>query len=340
MVVVAAIGFAATGAISAYGQGGADSEPVIVDVFTDASVHFLPDDPGRYATSDIQAADNGRAVVRRVRLPAFTDPVRIIAHLTLKPIPKDEQTVWDKWDRAGGVRLEMENGPPIEIMKFITAYGGRTQHDVDVTELAPLLKGDCLISAFIDTWVTPAWKLDFSLEYIPSPETVNPIWGYSLMLDDSFTAEDMARGGIEVEVDIPDGLKRVMLEYYVSGHCTDGRDADEFISKDNVIRVDDFVVYRYRPWRNDCDELRAVNPYCRRWSDGYWSSDYSRSGWCPGDVVTPLALDLSDHLTPGRHRVRFAIEKIRPKDRDGNYGYWRISSRLIGYDQVPERPTD
>jgi hypothetical protein len=123
----------------------------------------------------------------------------------------------------------------------------------------------------------------------------------------------------------------VMLYYLVSGHCTDGRDADEFQSKDNVFRVDGQVVYRYRPWRDDCRTFRDRNPYCRRWSDGSWSSDYARSGWCPGDQVTPLTLDLSDHFKAGAHRVRFHIERIRPKDEEGQYGYWRVSALLVGY---------
>ena len=82
---------------------------------------------------------------------------------------------------------------------------------------------------------------------------------------------------------------------------------------------------------NDCGNFRAINPYCKKWSDGYWSSDYSRSGWCPGDIVAPLELDLTDHLTPGTHTVRFMIENVRPEDENGHFGYWRISGRLLGW---------
>ena len=122
------------------------------------------------------------------------------------------------------------------------------------------------------------------------------------------------------------------MNYLVSGHCTDGRGADEFEQKDNVIYIDGHVVYRFRPWRDDCRQFREVNPYCRRWSNGWWSSDFSRSGWCPGDFVAPVELDLTDHLTPGRHTIRFVIENMRPVDEDGNYGYWRVSSHLVGWE--------
>jgi hypothetical protein len=95
--------------------------------------------------------------------------------------------------------------------------------------------------------------------------------------------------------------------------------------------VDGRVVYRYRPWRDDCRELRAINPYCRRWSDGSWSCDYDRSGWCPGDRARPLELDLTDHLSAGEHQLEVQIENVRPRDEAGHFGYWRVSAQLIGY---------
>src|SRR5262249_20227261 len=119
------------------------------------------------------------------------------------------------------------------------------------------------------------------------------------------------------------------------GHCTDGRDEDEFVSKANVISVDGHVVARLHPWRSDCRQFRDRNPYCARWSDGTWSSDYSRSGWCPGEVVTPTEIDLTDALTAGRHVVHIAIENMRPKDAEKNFGYWRVSAYVVGWDHPP-----
>ena len=98
-----------------------------------------------------------------------------------------------------------------------------------------------------------------------------------------------------------------------------------------MVLVDGQVVYRWRPWRDDCEEFREVNPYCAKWSDGSWSSDYSRSGWCPGDVVDPMIVDLSDWLTPGAHEVSFFVEGIRPANEEGQHGYWRVSGALSGW---------
>ncbi len=301
-----------------------------VDVFNMEAVHFNKDNPSQFASKGITVLDNGRQVLRHVTLPSYNVPVTITAHLEVHPLPKDELDVCDKWDRAGDIALVKPGMADIQLVKFITSYGGYTEYNVDVSELASLLQGECDIRGTIDTWVSPAWKISFSLSFEPDSEAVNPGWAAGIMYEKNFTSETEASGGVVVNVDVPSDLDRVELYYFVSGHCTDGQGADEFEQKDNVIYVDDDPVYRFRPWRDDCRDFRDVNPYTRRWSDGWWSSDYSRSGWCPGDYVAPLVLDLTDHLTPGKHRVRFNVEHVRPKDDKGNHGYWRMSSYLVG----------
>jgi hypothetical protein len=218
----------------------------------------------------------------------------------------------------------------IEVIKHITAYGGATQFEVDITELAPLLDGPCTFRGFIDTWVSPAWEIDFSLMFAPDEEVRAPDWVSGVFFEESVTEESMLDGDVEREVLIPDGIDEIVVHYLVSGHCTDGRGDDEFESKENIVTVDGTEVYRFRPWREDCLRFRTINPYCRRWSDGSWSSDYSRSGWCPGDRVAPVEIDVSRLLTPGKHTVGFRIERIRPKGEDGHLGYWRVSGYLVG----------
>lgn len=300
----------------------------IVGVFAEAPVCFAPGGRGSAAYA---ALDNGRVAETTVALPDFGPATAVTAHVTIMPVPKDEVSVHDPWDRAGNIRLVCNDGPDIEIIKFVTAYGGATTHSADVTHLAPLLRGERTFRAFIDTWTDPGWTVSFELEFVRDASAVPPSWAMPLVYEESVTEELMRPGPIETTMEVPDATERVLLDYLVSGHCTDGTDADEFVSKDNVIYVDGVVVYRFRPWRDDCDELRARNPYTRRWSNGVWSSDYSRSGWCPGDAVEPLTLDLTDHLGPGRHTVSFAVENVRPKDENGHFGYWRVSAHAYGW---------
>jgi hypothetical protein len=159
-----------------------------------------------------------------------------------------------------------------------------------------------------------------------------PVWGRALFHEPAVTAQQLADGPLVAAVTVPIGLSRIELRYLVSGHCTDGRGADEFETKDNVVLVDGVEALRVRPWRDDCLQFRAINPYCRRWSDGSWSSDYDRSGWCPGDAVAPMAFDLTGLLAPGEHTIGVTVENVRPRDEDGNHGYWRISAYLLGWE--------
>lgn len=311
-------------------SGSAFAAPI--PIFHGDGIHFNTSEPGKYVIGVTRAEDNGRVIARTLTLPPADSTTRIIAHLVINPIPKDEIEVHDRWDRAGDVRVSIPGKPDLELIKFITAYGGRTEYNADVTHLSPVLQGETTIKAFIDTWVSPAWTVDLELVYsTDSLERVSR-WVTPVMFEQSYTREVPGDTGILVNVEVPSGQKRVILHYYVSGHCTDGMDADEFVKKDNVISVDGVVVYRYQPWRDDCRRFREINPYTRRWSDGYWSSDYSRSGWCPGDFVLPLELDLTDHLTPGTHSIRFAIENVRPKNDKGDHGYWRVSAAIMGVD--------
>ncbi len=322
-----ALGFAA----GAGRTGSAPRDPMTLHIFYDNDIHFAPDDSSRYDTPTVRARENGRVISRTIGLEPAEYPTKILARVSIRPIPKDETSVYDKWDRAGNVRIRREEMPPIEIIKFITAYGGVSDHEVDVTDLAPILTGECTFEGFIDTWTSPGWKLDFSLTFAPVERIHTPDWVQGIVYEESLTEEKLRDGPVSVGVDIPEGTERVAMYYLVSGHCTDGRDADEFVTKDNVISIDGREGARLRPWRDDCLQFRGRNPYCRRWSDGSWSSDYSRSGWCPGDWVEPIEIDLTEFLSAGDHRISIEIENVRPKDADGQFGYWRVSSYLLGW---------
>ncbi|HEU4723899.1 MAG TPA: peptide-N-glycosidase F-related protein [Candidatus Eisenbacteria bacterium] len=335
-ILVAALFAAGLTAAAATAQPrvAATRGPTTVGIFHDVALHFHPDSASKFAQPSVAVEDKGRVARTTITLVDSKRPQRITALVSLRPVPKSDRDVADRYDRAGNVRLAIDGGPDLEILRFMTAYGGRTDYEVDVTHLAPLLRGRRTFRAYVDTWLSPAWRLDFSLRYTPADSLPVPTWAAPVYYSENFNAE--ANGaGESVTVTVPKGLSRVVMKYVSTGHCTDGRDEDEFVSKANVISVDGVVVARVHPWRDDCRRFRDRNPYCARWTDGSWSSDYSRSGWCPSQDVTPMEFDLTDHLTPGPHTVRFAVEGMRPKDKEGNYGYWRLSACLVGWDKPP-----
>ena len=109
----------------------------------------------------------------------------------------------DRWDRAGWIRLVKPGMAPVELARFMTAYGGAITHEVDVTRLAPLLTGHCEFEVFIDTWVSPAWKVDAELVFTADTvgEVNPPAWALgALFPDGGLTAE---KPSVTAEVNIP-----------------------------------------------------------------------------------------------------------------------------------------
>ncbi len=298
------------------------------------TIHFTPEDSTRYDTEDIRAEDKGRVAVMDAWFPNWSESSRVFATVYLNPIAKDSLTVWDKWDRAGSIRLSKPGQADLELAKFITPYGGDVSFEIDLTHLKPYLTREGELKAFIDTWSSPGWKIQlnickFSLKGDKSKiDSLPSDWVLPLIYEEAVTAVHQPE---PVHVSIPEGTYRTELYYLVSGHCTDGTNADEFESKFNVVKVDGREVLRYKPWRNDCTDFRDINPFTRHWPDGTWSSDYSRSGWCPGDWVRPMVTDLRMDLLPGDHTMEFSIEDVRPRDENDHYGYWRVSAYLVGW---------
>ncbi len=310
------------------------AEPLCISLLDSVMVHFHADSAAKYAVPGDSVLDRGRLVTRPVELPALHGPHRIFADLTLIPTPKTEREVFDRWDRAGDVRLLLPGQPPVELVRFMTSYGGRTTHTVEVSDLSPLLRGAARVGAFVDTWLSPAWRVDCRLRYLPDTTYDNPTWAQPVLFEPGMNHEQHGPG-ITARVNIPAGMRCVVLRVLSTGHCTDGTDEDEFVSKAKVISVDGHVVHRMHPWRDDCRAFRDRNPYTARWTDGSWSSDYARSGWCPGDVVRPLEVDLTDALPPGAHTISYRIEDIRPRNPRGDFGYWHVSAALVGWDHPP-----
>lgn len=309
-------------------------DPEVITLFRSVTVHFTPEDSTLFDSPFASARDKGRIMATYLEMPDTPGLGHVTLRLAVRPIRKDIRNMVDRWDRAGWIRLVKPGMAPVELVRFMTAYGGAIDHEVDITHLAPLMTGHCEFEVFIDTWVSPAWKIDADLVFTPDAvgATNAPAWAAgALFPEGGLTAEKPEN---TADVIIPEHTRWVEVAAITTGHCTDGSDADEFITKDNVLLVDGVEVYRWRPWRDDCEDFRTVNPYCAKWADGSWSSDYSRSGWCPGDVADPMFIDLSDWLTPGRHSLTWKVEDIRPKDpedTEGHHGYWRISASISGW---------
>ncbi len=265
--------------------------------------------------------DAGRVVDKQITLPELGENARVTAKLHVMPHN-------DPHDRAGSVLLIAADGQQVELVKFVTGFGGETRHSQDVSALKPLLaKGPVTIRVFIDTTRAEAWSVDFDL--VVSAGGGQPVaWSAAVVAPRNWESSHFKSGRQRFEVTVPEGVGKVELRYFATGHCTDGRGGDEFVTRTHRVFVDGKLVHTAKPWRTDGHRFRKVNPRSARWNHKgkeVWSSDLPRSGWVPGDDVDPMAIDLTAHLTPGKHVIEYHVDGIRPRDGKGA-GFWRVSS--------------
>ncbi|MBO7629257.1 MAG: DUF4412 domain-containing protein [Bacteroidales bacterium] len=244
--------------------------------------------------------------------------------------------------------------PLLELMRFFTPFGVRHYNEYrslpeqdwaervyykqDISDLKPALEGDVYIGAFIGNYDAGGHKLSLTLKAYPEDDR----WEYAdstvnmlLPLFNTCNVMEMAgqnygkffrTDSLTVKFSIPGGCKELKLRYISTGHG--GWDTgDEFVPKANTILIDGKPKYIYTPWREDCGTYRTSNPASGNFWNGMSSSDYSRSGWCPGTATQPVYFDLTD-LEPGEHTLTIAIPQGEPEG--GSFSSWCVSGSLVG----------
>jgi hypothetical protein len=243
--------------------------------------------------------------------------------------------------------------PPLELMRFITPFGinkyneqvtvkgikweDSVTYKQDITDLMQALSGDVWIGVFIGCYDKGGHIVSLKLKYHPNDPDAKTINEKKYWIQPAINTVNLmemsgqaygrvfANDTLTVNVEIPSGLKSVKLRYISTGHGGwDG--GDEFNPKMNEIFIDNLPVYKYIPWRSDCGTFRKFNPASGNFPNGISSSDFSRSGWCPGTTANPVDIPLS--ISPGRHVIKVFIPMGKP---EGNsHSAWNVSAVMIG----------
>ena len=244
--------------------------------------------------------------------------------------------------------------PPVELMRFFTPFGvgqfndrvkidglewaDETYYKQEVTDLAPLLQDEVWIGIWIGNYDGGGHKVTLDIKSYPGSERwddgdQNESVKYCNSLFNTCNVLEMAgqnygklfgTDSLTVDVYIPEA-KSVRLRYISTGHGGwDG--GDEFTPKINTILIDGKTAFTYTPWRCDCGRYREWTPVSGNFWNGMSSSDYSRSGWCPGTATQPVYFDLSD-LEPGTHTITVAIPQGEPLG--GSFSHWSVSGVLL-----------
>lgn len=252
-----------------------------------------------------------------------------------------------------GIRATEDYLPPVELMRFFTPFGvghynGRVQIDglewadeayykQEVTDLATYLQGDVWIGLFLGNYDGGGHRVTLDLKAYPQDE----IWveeesqDWTLPLFNTCNVLEMAGQNygrlfatdtLTVSFCVPENVENMKLRFISTGHGGwDG--GDEFNPKENLILIDGERAFTHTPWRCDCATYRHLNPVSGNFWNGVSSSDYSRSGWCPGTSTPPVYFDLS-YLTPGHHTLSLVIPQ--GADFEGSFSHWMCSAVLLG----------
>ena len=346
----------------------ADYEPFTKEIPFDTTIHFshgtliakrmnLPMMPEHYQIfAEIHQRSNGDAydrtasvfVIPTEKALSFKDGLQQGIEALPKFVGRDGR-------EYQGIKAEKDYLPPVELVRFFTSFGAghfndRVQIDglewteenyykQEISELRDRLCGDVLIGAFIGNYDKGGHKISLDLLAYPNDNKWNdkPLKQHSVPLFNTCNVLEMsgqnygrlfATDTLEVEFEIPKDAKNVQLRYISTGHGGwDG--GDEFNPKENAIFIDGVKACTHTPWRCDCATFREQNPVSGNFWNGLSSSDYSRSGWCPGTATNPVWFDLSG-LKSGKHTLRVAIPQ--GKDEGESFSHWMVSGVLI-YEQ-------
>lgn len=309
--------------------------------------------PAHYQTFvEIHQRSNGDAYDR-------TGSLFVIPHRKMKNFaeglnnPKLLPTITDRnGEQYQGIVCSNTYEPLVELVRFFTPFGighynnrvkidsltwnQETYYKQDITDLAEMLQGDVWVGVWIGNYDGGGHKVTVDLKSYPGDfewkdagivSQVIPLFNTCNVLEMAGQNYGKLFGtdSLTIKFEVPEERSIMKLRYITTGHGGWGG-GDEFNPKTNTILVDGEVMGEYTPWRQDCGRYREWNPVSGNFWDGMSSSDYSRSGWCPGTATQPVYFDLS-FLTPGWHTMTIAIPQGKPME--GSFSAWNVSGALI-----------
>lgn len=244
--------------------------------------------------------------------------------------------------------------PLVEIIRFFTPFGinqfndkvnvyglkwqDSTYYKQEVSDLLPLLQGECWIGAFIGNYDKGGHKVSLRFKYYPGSRDVSdkpakkywvqPVFNTLNVME--MTGQEygtmFGTDSLKATISVPKGVNNLIFRYISTGHGGWGN-GDEFNQKLNTVLLDEKILFEYTPWRCDCATWRNLNPASGNFWNGTTSSDYSRSGWCPGTATQPVYYPVRP-LNEGEHQIKVSIPL--GQNEGGSFSSWNVSGLLIG----------
>jgi len=200
----------------------------------------------------------------------------------------------DDWDRLAYIDIKGPDGNWIQIIRYITPYGVACNHEIDLTDYASLLQGECEIRMFIDTWGTGGWNINLDFDFQAGTPTYNysmvdEIWDERYSLGDPANLQPVDT----ISYVFPPNVQESKLIVSNTGHGwgdNNSSNAAEFYNANNFIDINGATAFSQNLW-NVCNP----NPDNCTNQQGTWT--FSRAGWCPGAIAPPSTWSLDAYLS-------------------------------------------
>ncbi|PVX44484.1 peptide-N-glycosidase F-like protein [Flavobacterium sp. 103] len=293
---------------------------------------------------------------------------------SLEDVVKNKKFASNEYTKIKTIVPEGNFSPTIELMRFMTTFGiGFFSNDSlqrkpvyipywerevkwkeDISQFSTLLQGEVWIGVHIGNYTKGGHIVSASINLTPSELSCDIAKNkviVSILNTDPFGTnqgndELFAYKDFQVEFNLPKGAKNAKLYYITTGHGGHS-EGDEFVKKQNIVKIDDKKVIDFIPWRDDCASFRRFNPGTGVWlrkrvapyiqedkgtyttkeiEEPIASSDLSRSNWCPGSNVPAMVVPLD--LKEGKHTAVFSIPEAQ-KNANGTSNHWMVSSYIV-----------
>ena len=211
-----------------------------------------------------------------------------------------------EWDRLERLYLCDETGEKCEteIGRWITTYGRSGKWLTDITPLKPMFEKDGKYNFRFtvdgDYYVN---NLDFVFikKDVPA-DTLEPLFNQREQFDETYNSHFEP-----MKIEISGDAKKAKIVAFITGHGNGSEQANcaEFCQFESVFTVNgtDFVIdFKNAGTTDGCFEkvTEGVVP------NQYGSWPYGRAGWCPGEDVKLIEIDVTDALVSGENTFSYA----------------------------------
>jgi len=211
-----------------------------------------------------------------------------------------------EWDRLQHLYLcentDSENCT-IEIGRWITTYGRSGKWITDISPLAPFFKTSkeykFRFTVTGDNYINNLDFLFIEKNNALLPEGIIPLYLGNTQFDENYNSNFE-----ELEIAIPQGAKKVEILAYITGHGngSEAENCAEFCKFESVVYVNG------TPYKTKFDNAGTSAGCFNLVSQGvvpnqYGSWPFGRAGWCPGQDVKLIRIDVTEKIKPGQPNI-------------------------------------